>query len=324
MKKLAIFLLSAALMSGCSRQDVPTTSIPAAPSAPVTEVSEASEPADATSGINYPSADQEPPRLESASSEVPEKFVQSDYINSLVEQAAAKIGTLGKTEYERVKAAFDYMIENTVLDEPIGQELWRVHGGGDDPIPFVEQRALSTLRFGVGMCEDYAAALTLLLRGLGLEAQYVPGLTYSLEGHLVDHAWTMVRINGVWYHLDSQLEDNISRRGTVRYRYFLRSDATMAGSHLWGQRLISSGLLTAEQNAELEANYLAPDCPRDYPTPEPHPLNEIPSPDLEMLREQSLEEIAAYEAEHGPLSPMKLNTIPPIFGLDGYGPADEG
>lgn len=72
------------------------------------------------------------------------------------------------------------------------------------------------------MCEDYAAALTLLLREMGLEAAYVPGLTYSAEGNLVDHAWTLVKVDGVWYHLDSQLEDAISRRGSVGYRYFLR------------------------------------------------------------------------------------------------------
>lgn len=322
MKKLAVILLSMALMSGCSRQDVPTTSIPVASSTLAAEVSDDSEPANATSGHSF--SKQEPSRSESALPEPHENTIANAYINGLVEQTAAKIEKPGMTEYERVKAAFDYMIENTVLDEPIGPALWRVHGGGEEPIPFIEQRALSPLRFGVGMCEDYAAALTLLLRGLDLEAQYVPGLTYSLEGHLVDHAWTVVRIDGVWYHLDCQLEDNISRRGTVRYRYFLRSDATMAGSHLWGQRLIRSGLLTAEQNAELEANYLAPDCPRDYPTPEPHPLADTAVPNIEALRAQAWEEIAAYEAEYGPLPPMELNTTPPVFGLDGYGPADEG
>ena len=112
----------------------------------------------------------------------------------------------------------------------------------------MEQRALSPLRFGVGMCEDYVAALTLLLRDMGLRAEYVPGLIYSVEGHLVDHAWTIVQIDGVWYHLDSQLEDNISCRGSVRYRYLLNSDTTRAASHRWGQNL--------KQNAQIVQNYL--------------------------------------------------------------------
>ena len=192
------------------------------------------------------------------------------------------------------------------------------------PIPFVEQRALSPLRFGVGMCEDYAAALTLLLRGMGLSSEYVPGLTFSAEGHLVDHAWTMVQIDGVWYHLDSQLEDNISRRGSVRYKYFLRGDATLSGSHRWGQNLVDARLLTGEQNREIEENFLFPAAPRDYPTPERLTIAETPAPNLEALRKEAEAEIAAWEAENGPLPEMNLNTVPPVFGLEGYGPAEEG
>ena len=41
-------------------------------------------------------------------------------------------------------------------------------------------------------------------------------------------------------HLDSQLEDNISRRGRVRYKYFLRGDNSLLATHRWGQNLVSS------------------------------------------------------------------------------------
>lgn len=246
------------------------------------------------------------------------------YLRELAASIAGELVSPEMSEYEKAKAAFDYMITHVSMGEPIGSELWRVHGGGDTPVSFVEQRALSPLRFGVGMCEDYAAALTLLLREMGLEARYVPGLTYSAEGHLVDHAWTMVRIDGVWYHLDSQLEDNISRRGSVRYKYFLRGDATLAGSHRWGQNLIDSRLLTEEQNREIEGNFLFPAAPGDYPTPERLSIEETPAPDLEALQKEAEAEIAAWEAENGPLPEMNLNTVPPVFGLEGYGPADEG
>ena len=47
---------------------------------------------------------------------------------------------------------------------------------------YLEQRALSVLLYHVGMCEDYAAALTLLYRAAGLQAEYVPGITYSGGG----------------------------------------------------------------------------------------------------------------------------------------------
>ncbi|MCI9458187.1 MAG: DUF362 domain-containing protein [Oscillospiraceae bacterium] len=246
------------------------------------------------------------------------------YLRELAASIAKELVSPEMNEYERAKAAFDYIITHVSMGEPIGPELWRIHGGGDAPIPFVEQRALSPLRFGVGMCEDYAAALTLLLREMGLSAEYVLGLTFSAEGHLVDHAWTMVQIDGVWYHLDSQLEDNISRRGSVRYKYFLRGDATLSGSHRWGQNLMDSRLLTGEQNREIEENFLFPAAPEDYPTPERLTIAETPAPDLEALRKEAEAEIAAWEAENGPLPEMNLNTVPPVFGLEGYGPAEEG
>ena len=89
----------------------------------------------------------------------------------------------------------------------------------------------------------------------------------------------------VWYRLDSQLEDNISCHGSIRYRYFLKGDAAMAVSHRWGQNLIDSGLLTAEQNAEIAADWLTPAGPQDYPSPQRKPLTESAAPDFEALRQ---------------------------------------
>lgn len=305
---LALVLLLAA--AGCGRDarlEDPASSVPEEPSSP-----DSSEPPDAgASAIGGWLADRDISGLH-------------PYLRELVEETAAAIATPEMSEYQRVKTAFDYMIRHTVIAEPAGLELWRIHGGGDAPISFVEERAISALKYGIGMCEDYAAALTLLLRGMGLEAQYVPGLTYSAEGNLVDHAWTVVKLDGKWYHLDSQLEDNISRHGWVRYRYFLRGDATLFASHRWGQNLIDSRLLTEEQNREIRENWLPPACPNDYPTPERYNIEPAPDPDPEAIEKEAAREIAAWEEENGKLPPMELNVIPPVFGLDGYGPSDEG
>jgi transglutaminase-like putative cysteine protease len=178
----------------------------------------------------------------------------------------------------------------------------------------VENRAVSVLAFNVGMCEDYAAAFTLLLRGMGLEAEYVPGLTYAADGTgFVDHSWAVCKIDGVWYHLDCQLEQNITRRGRINYRYFMRGDATLAGSHRWGQNLIDSRLLTDAQNKEIAESFIAPACPQDYPTPPPHEFTPPPKPDLPALKAKVEAEIKAAN-----LPPLELNITPPVFGAAGY------
>lgn len=308
MRKRQLFaLLTAVLVAGCSLplgEGEPSISGPSQPDAPPVLSAPEEEPAPPP---------EEPP--------VPDEGGVHPYIRELAEKRAEALLVPGMSDYQKAKAAFDDMIAHTVMGEPIGAELWRVHGGGEEPVPFLEQRALSPLKYGVGMCEDYAAALTLLLREMGLEAQYIPGLTFSAEGHLVDHAWTVVQLEETWYHLDCQLEDNISRRGTVRYRYFLRGDATLSASHRWGQNLIDSGLLTPEQAQEVAENWLAPSCPQDYPTPERYLFEETPPPDTNALEAQAKAEIAAWEAENGPLPPMTLDDVPPVFGFEGYGPA---
>ena len=308
---MAALLAAALALSGCSR----VGGSPAEPQSPSESRSEPqSQPAPEPS-----TADGDGGTLTGGQADFPEPH---PYLRQLLAAAAAGITEPGMTEYDKARAAFTYLMRTTTWGKPIGFDLWRVHGGGDEPISYLEEHAISPLRFGVGECEDYAAALTLLLREMGLEAVYVPGVTYSALGNLIDHAWTMVRIDGVWYHLDSQLEDDILREDTTRFRYFLKGDATMSASHRWGELL--RPLLTAEQSAALDGWGIPPACPQDYPAATPaETLGSPPEPDQAALRAEAEAEVAAYEAEHGPLPEMELNTVRPVFGEPGYGPPDD-
>lgn len=309
-KRFFAFLSAGILLAGCSG---PKESIPEAASAlpPASRISAS------------PMAEQANPEASAASNpESPGPQEKITYIDQVVQDTIAKFAAAEMSEYEKAKAAFDYLIENTILDDPVGLDLWRIRDESGRQPSFVENRSLSVLLYGVGMCEDYAAALTMLLRGMGLEAEYIPGLTYSRQGALVDHAWTMAKIDEVWYHLDCQLEDNISRHGSIRYGYFMRGDDTMAGSHRWGQNLINSGLLTPEQNEEIARGFMGEPCPRDYPKPDPHPFTSAPAPDLDAIQTEIVAEFSAYEQTYGALPPLELDIIPPVFGLDGFGPQD--
>lgn len=299
------------LLAGCSEPDGPAgpSDISSAPSMEEASASAGLEQAapevSAGAGPEHAASQESPP-----------------YIHRVVQETIAKFASPEMSEYEKAKAAFDYLIENTSLDDPVGLDLWRIRGSDDERPSFVENRSLSVLLYGVGMCEDYAAALTMLLKGMGMEAEYVPGLTYSAKGALVDHAWTMAKIDGVWYHLDCQLEDNISRHGTIRYGYFMRGDATMASSHRWGQNLIDSRLLTPEQNGEIARDFMGEACPQDYPRPDPHPFTSAPAPDMESLKAAIAAEREACERLNGPLPPLELDVIPPVFALEGFGPEE--
>lgn len=263
-----------------------------------------------------------PSEEEQIASESLESEESKRYINQFADEVVWEIISPTMSEYEKAKSIFDFMIINTSLAEPVGLDLWRIRENVTQPPTYVENRSLSVLLYGMGMCEDYAAAFTMLLRAAGLEAEYVPGLTYSAEGYLVDHAWVVAKVDGIWYHLDPQLEDNVSRHGAVLYRYFMRGDATMSGSHRWGENLINSKLLSQEQNQEIAQNFTPPTCPQNYQTPTRLPFVSAPEPNRTVIEEEIAAEFQLYEEANGPLEDIKLNIVPPVFGVEGYGPEE--
>ncbi|MEG2174953.1 MAG: transglutaminase-like domain-containing protein [Oscillospiraceae bacterium] len=221
-------------------------------------------------------------------------------------------------EVAKTLAAYEYVIAHTSFALPAGLDIWRVRGGGEK-LSYLENRALSPLLFGVGSCEDYAAALILLLREGGIEARYVPGLTASVRGDFVDHAWVVACVEGMWYHLDPQLEDNVMRNNHLMLRYFLKSDMTMLADHRWGDNLIRFGGLTKEQISEVHTYYRPPACSQDAPAHEPIMLPEILMKSRAELEKALSDEMTAYERQHGALPPLALDIIPPVFGNAGYG-----
>ncbi|MDR2655887.1 MAG: transglutaminase-like domain-containing protein [Oscillospiraceae bacterium] len=303
-----VLIMTAAIMTGActppARQSEETASelpLPQFENNPVSSVGE------------FPESAESPPEESNAPEEVPE-VPRESYISRLVARTAAGIEQPGMTEFDKTKAVFDWLIENASYAFSVGLDIWRIRGEGDAVPSFVEARTQSVILFGIGTCEDYAATQVMLLRAMGMEAEFVTGLTYHREGFFVDHAWSVVKVDGLWYHVDPELEDGIVRNNTVVYKYFMRGDSYMQASHRWGRNLIDYGVLKPDQNEEIAAYYTPPACPQDYPTPPPQTVAQKPKPDIPALREELAAELSAYEAVHGKLEPIALNVEPPVFG----------
>ncbi len=162
------------------------------------------------------------------------------YFEALHEKSINNIGITDETvDYEKIKAAYIYIIEHTTyipFDNNDITQTWRSFDTCDTPPTYYEELATGVLQYGIGSCENYAAALVFLLEGIGMEAKYVPGATYSVNGEMVRHAWAMVKFNGEWYHIDPQLEDDISNN-FIAFKYFMKNDAEFSKTHLWGDLL---------------------------------------------------------------------------------------
>ena len=118
----------------------------------------------------------------------------------------------GRSDYDKVKGVYEYVIEHTRYEKT----------GGTD------QSLCTVLLEGHGVCAAYAKSTQYLLHRLGVQALYVWG---TADGG--GHAWNVVKIDGNWYQLDTTWGDPTSKNGiqTLSWDYFCLTDAEMGLDH---------------------------------------------------------------------------------------------
>lgn len=133
-----------------------------------------------------------------------------------LEEIDAVIGTLlGKledlTDYEKVKFCYEFIIKNAQYDEGCG-----------DPSCY------SVFVQRTGSSESYTNALHFMLHRLGVQTIFVPG---TCEGKA--HCWSLVKVNGSWYQLDTAWGDPVTEDGSqiMTYTYFLSTDKEIKVDH---------------------------------------------------------------------------------------------
>lgn len=89
-------------------------------------------------------------------------------------------------------------------------------------IPDESRTAFGALVEGKAVCQGYAAAYQDLCHRVGLEC-------VTVDSTPMNHAWNLVKIDGVWYHVDVTWDDPAPDTiGMVHHENFLRSDAGIA------------------------------------------------------------------------------------------------
>ncbi len=134
--------------------------------------------------------------------------------------------------YSKVKACYDYLIENTSY----GRVNYPTTGfgsitpeGGDN---YIAWAASSCLDNHVATCNRYSSAFIAMVRTIGLDARYVDGQTSAAAGGYTGHVWVEVVIDGTTYVFDPQVEDNISGGGTIRYLRFCKTYDQVPGKYI--------------------------------------------------------------------------------------------
>lgn len=135
-------------------------------------------------------------------------------INSLM----ASLNLNGKSEYEKIYAIYDWICSNVTYDYP---HL-------NDSSYFLQYTAYGALIDKTAVCQGYAILLYRMALMAGLNARLV-----TSDGH----AWNIVQIDGLWYHVDSTWDAEAS---PLPWQYFLVVNPTDTDHLLdeWGASVV--------------------------------------------------------------------------------------
>jgi len=143
---------------------------------------------------------------------------QEDVVDAEVQRILTELNVYDKTDYEKIKAVYDYLCKTIVYDRPM-----------------TKYSVYSALIEKTSVCQGYGLAMYRLLAELGVPVRYVYGDSNKNDTtETVPHGWNIVKVNGKWYHIDAtwgsllkDLKDDENNllygADTVDYTWFLKS-----------------------------------------------------------------------------------------------------
>ncbi len=153
---------------------------------------------------------------------------QSD-LSKLVKKIIGNIVKSGMSDLEKVLVIHDYITYN--IDYDYDNYL-------KNTIPSTSYSTYGTLTTGRGVCSGYAGVFYELAKEAGLDVKYVEGTANNGSGNgYQGHAWNQVKINGVWYNMDTCWDDatwegkKSNDHSANNYDYCLVSDNVLYKDH---------------------------------------------------------------------------------------------
>ncbi|OCS89267.1 Ig-like domain-containing protein [Caryophanon latum] len=145
----------------------------------------------------------------------PVSIEKEQVITKYVKDTAAKIFSDNMTDFQKVRAAYEYIITNT------NYSIAPVEDGGGHSI-------YSIVKDGIGVCQAYALLFQRLMEEEGIASKYIVGVAGG-----INHAWNLVTIDGKTYHIDATYGD------PVFSEYFATYDAAGNGTIVGEQKEIT-------------------------------------------------------------------------------------
>lgn len=164
-------------------------------------------------------------------------WTKSQDCNNVIRETLAQITTDSMTTYEKVKACYDYLIENCAYRDTSDAKNvtpFKVSNSTHSDVSkggYGVERSYVMLTLRVGVCDNYSCAFAALVRAIGLNCYTISGKTAKATGGMTGHVWTVININGTEYVFDPQIDDNIAKGGSVYYYRFCKTYDEVAESY---------------------------------------------------------------------------------------------
>ena len=146
-------------------------------------------------------------------------------LNEIVDRILSQITTDDMSTYQKVKACYDYLINNCSYGHAPGLIEILDFEDVDNTKSLYEKSGYIILRDHIGVCDDYSAAFAAMTRAIGLDMKIRGGetATTKTESGFTGHAWCVLMIDGVEYVFDPQVEDNMAQGGAISYARFCKT-----------------------------------------------------------------------------------------------------
>lgn len=118
-------------------------------------------------------------------------------INDEVDEIMSGLINSSMSDYDKVLAIHDYIVNNTSYDDTVSIENQMSSGTNSNS-------AMGLLFTGKAICSGYSDVMAIFLSKLGFN-------NYKISSDL--HIWNLVYINGEWKHIDATWDDPVTTNG---------------------------------------------------------------------------------------------------------------
>jgi len=118
---------------------------------------------------------------------------QEAEVTAAIAQLNSNLNLGDKTEYEKIKAIYDYMTANITYD----------YANLEDDSYKLKYTAYAALINKTSVCQGYATLFYRLALDNGLDARLIAGKSKNVFGGSEDHAWNIVKLGSKYYNIDS-------------------------------------------------------------------------------------------------------------------------